>query len=121
MKTIEEKSLMLAELMGWKIITPTNKNIINSRRVPTIMETGGMRGLPLMPYKKSPTGLAQAAAIFFKFPKVMTRFVSADCDEGGFNGFVIMNYEHYQASDEDVPTQSNILDEILRMNGKEID
>ena len=57
-------------------------------------------------------GRAQFAAILLRFPKVMERFVEA--------------YEvEYEAIEIEIineqPTQANILDEILRMNGKEID
>jgi len=69
------------------------------------------------PYSESINGLAQFAAILLKFPEVMCSLVPItyfDADEDERKSLrKTMNYNG--------PTQANILDEILRMNGVEID
>jgi len=118
-----EKSLKLAELMGWKAYYAT-------------YETDSMvwDGSPefdctqyvLEPYEKSQEGLAQFAAIFLKHPDVMERFV---CTDGHTDASTVPDERYaryggdYQGylTDERKPTQENILDEILRMNGETLD
>jgi len=107
-----EKSLKLAELMGWEvseigwiIIHPTWQDYELNE---------GYSGEFLHPYKKSMEGLAQFAAILLKFPEFIGDISSKyactckaeDCPKW---------MDGYR------PTQSNILDEILRMNGDKDD
>ena len=62
------------------------------------------------PYNDTDRGLAQFAAIMLKFfPVVMTRLSFVECI---VNGSCMQNMSQPIA-----PTQANILDEILRMNG----
>ena len=95
-----EKSLKLAKLMG------LSYNIIDCKDgymtiEPTCdhirRESGDV--VQYTPYESDEEGLAQFAAILLKFPEVM-EFST----EWTYNK----------------PTQANILDEILRMNGVEI-
>ena len=86
MKTIEERSLMLARLMGRSAY---NQNM-NSWR----------------PYSDGTIGRAQFAGILLRFPEVM--------DE-------ILNHPEKGKRFTIDPTQANILDAILRMNGYDID
>jgi len=104
----QEKSLKLAELMGWEIETYYGD-------APYICAShfdNKIKHIPLVPYEMSQIGLAQFAAIFFKFREVM-------CNE------CFLSYEAHKGLSyceplEKEPTQANILDEILRMNGVKI-
>lgn len=91
-KTVEEKAFLLAELMGWEVYAVG--------KIYTIAITE-----KLNPYdSKSNEGLSQFAAILLKFPEVM-------------------RYPEYFTDDERnwiKPTQSQILDTILEMNGVEL-
>jgi len=55
----QEKSLALAELMGWK--TAFNGRCLDTEGVPN-----GLQGLALKPYSEVPLGLAQFATILLK-------------------------------------------------------
>ena len=105
-----EKSLKLADLMGWKI-----RDDCLSHRGYHLIETKSYNWLHhsyLSPYSDSEESLAQFAAILLKFPEVMIRFVDdATSGEGTFG----KEYYGY-----DKPTQANILNEILVMNGVKI-
>ena len=92
----QEKSLELAELMGWKLVTIFGDADWHIVREPAFLNNDKFPVLE--PYAYDADGLAQFAAILLKFPEVFEDFM----------------YEF-------IPTQSNILDEILRMNGVEID
>ena len=102
--SVQDKSLLLAELMGWAI----GANINTSQRtvITGIARVGGI----LRPYDGDGHGLAQFAAILLKFPEVFYHDKLERWD-----------YYHDCANVEHIePTQANILDEILRMNGVEI-
>jgi len=101
-----EKSLKLAKLMGlsyniidckdgYMTIEPTCDHI---RR-----ESGDV--VQYTPYESDEEGLAQFAAILLKFPEVFPERLESYV---GFEGWIKK------------PTQANILDEILVMNGVEI-
>jgi len=102
----KEKSLELAKLMGWKgyyadfehydFVWDCNPDFDCTQ-------------YKLEPYEKSEEGLAQFAAILLKFPEVF------EYAEGG--GY-LKPTEH--GGCDIAPTQENILDEILRMNGVKI-
>jgi hypothetical protein len=106
----EQKSLKLAELMKWFIFESQHGDY-------RIQKTGDvLRTETLEPYcKDSNTGLAQFAAILLKFPEMMEEYCQ------GIKGHGFMRWSE---SDKDFvwlpPTQANILDEILRMNGVDI-
>jgi len=93
--TEQEKSLKLAELMGWSIFE--GKRFLHT-------------GEELEPYADTRSGLAQFAAILLKFPEAMTSY-GMKCD-----GSVYL----CDSPDDCPPTQTNILDEILRMNGVDV-
>jgi len=93
-----EKSLKLAELMGWVVFTYSPPFI----RFQTSI---GKKLMILDPYGDTPDGLAQFAAIPLKFPEVMKR----------------LKQDIFTGQSWDIePTQANILDEILRMNGVDV-
>jgi len=89
----EEKALKLADLMGWKIEIDDEGIAYTDTTL-------------LQPYADSETGKAQFASILLKFPEVM----NMNPKEGYFGGI-----DHLFE-----PTQANILDEVLRLNGVEI-
>jgi len=100
--TEQEKSLKLAELMGWDVGNDSQ----TGRLVVTIRH--GMSGWFLEPYAGDTTGgLAQFAAILLKFPEVMKRIYWYDDA-----------IQH--CVDTIPPTQTNILDEVLAMHGVDI-
>jgi len=67
---IQEKSLALAELMGWKIVEAEHSDL-----APRFTDYGEMFNVAtLAPYVDSFGGKAQFAAILLEFPKVMMRF-----------------------------------------------
>jgi hypothetical protein len=124
----QKKSLALAELMGWEI-RPSH---IHPDLADEIVDYGELFEIAtLAPYVVTPNGLAQFAAILLKFPEVMDNFFKVDGEKQhgivAFNGQfwvrcegeIEENYEHF--TDESAhPTQANLLDEILRMNGIKI-
>ncbi len=87
----KEKSLKLAELMGWKL---KERKIAGLMVVHEIVNDEPLRFHKafLEPYDFDVNGLAQFAAILLKFPGVMWDW-------------------------EKEPTQANILDAVLRMEG----
>jgi len=89
----QEKSLKLAEL------------------VPEF--SCGFRKSQWNPYARGMAGLAQAHYILLKFPEVMTQTVEVE-------RFGEMENECMWDLVQHKPTQANILDEILRMNGIEV-
>jgi len=98
----KEKSLKLAELMGWKLHLGTDYEYWSGMD----KDLGGIGNYhcqSLDPY----TSLAQFAAILLKFPEVMDRSTHPE-----IMGGTGLPFE---------PTQANILDEILRMKGVEVD
>ena len=102
-----EKSLKLAELMGWKLHLGTDYEYWSGMA----KDLGGISNYDcqsLHPY----TNLAQFAAIFLKFRDVMYNpcFESYDTHKG----------LSYSEPIDKEPTQANILDEILAMSGVEI-
>lgn len=107
--TVEEKSLALAELMGWKIS-------VFDREAPYV-DTPFRNYSDLAMYEDSERGLAQFAAILLKFPEVMELSFSYYEDEGW------LEYDDNEKAwvHYDKPTQSTILDEILRINGYEVE
>jgi len=104
----QEKSLKLAELMGWE----TGFDELMGWQ----WNKGGV-GECLRPYETDILGLSQFAAILLKFREVMLHFkwryrpIVLDA-ESKVRAKKIWNMQ---------PTQTNILNEILRMNNYEID
>jgi len=96
----QEKSLKLAELMGWK----PKWNNMACEGVPKIFDYGFLE-----PYASGNNGRAQFAAILLKFPEVMGR-----------HDLYMWNHPNGAAIGATEPTQANILDEILRMNGVDV-
>ena len=94
-----DKSIKLAELMGWDVFLNCNDKLV--------ME-GELELQLVNPYSDNDCGKAQFTDILMKFPEIIIAFTNnftcdccaADCP--------IWTKE---------PTQENILDEILRMNG----
>lgn len=107
----QEKSLALAKLMGWR----TQGCIcwlpyeVKAAYRPYGSESNTAE---VQPYKDNEVGLAQFAAILLKFPEVMHEL--SGYDDHPEHGGVGENFFN------EPPTQANILDEILRMNGVEI-
>jgi len=102
--THKEKSLELAKLMGWYVhVYDTHVNF----------ESAIFEGV-LQPYEKNEYGLAQFAAILLKFPEVIFRQADiTSIDTGKDIGFD-SRWHYYDFN------QTEILDEILRMNGVEL-
>jgi len=99
----QEKSLKLAELMGWEL--DYNK-LWDEWHVLNLFPRGHIATI-LQPYANSEQGHAQFATILLKFPEVFSTF---DCR-------ITSNPKNVMWLNGEKPTQSNILDEILRMNG----
>ena len=101
-----EKSLELAKLMLWQKASWNNSGVVDSdaETEPYLFCSQELGPLMLNPYHPV-DGLAQFAAILLKFPEVLY-----EPDSYG-----VLWGAHVE------PTQANILDEILRMNGVEID
>ena len=95
--TEQEKSLKLSELMGWRLYENEGKFFTHDMGC-------------LCPYNELPrgSGRAQFAAILLRFPEVMARFVG------------VKNEYEITMLPWNEPTQANILDEILRMNGVDV-
>jgi len=100
----QEKSLKLAELMGWEVISVRDMRMYNPFCT-------GTADIEL--YNETTRGLAQFAAILLRFPEVMRRFDHVGPYGDGTGGI--------QTADGLPPTHTNILDEILRMNGVDVD
>jgi len=100
-----EKSLKLAELMGWDVVRRPQRD----ERV-IISDYGRNLGgnVTLCPYRNTVSGCSQFALILLRFPEVMNEVKDMS-----------MSSETYGIGVE--PTQANILDEILRMNDVNID
>ena len=105
-----DKSLKLAELMGWTVQDSSlGYHYITSK---------AFNACVLAPYDENEEaiGRCQFAAILLKFPEVMLRFkwryrpIVLDA-ESKARAKKIWNIQ---------PTQANILDEILRMNGVDV-
>jgi len=94
----EEKSLELSKLMGWECSEMHKLFYIES--------DDEFTDCILCPYEGCYNGLAQFAAILLKFPEVF------EYAEGG--GY-LKPTEH--GGCDIAPTQENILDEILKING----
>ena len=99
----QEKSLKLAELMGWPMWSLRPKDMLDTELIKGF-------GAHLCPYKETKHGLAQFAAILLRFPEVMAKIIVVDTSSDG-DDFVKLRIK---------PTQANILDEILKLNGVEI-
>ena len=84
----QDKSLELAKLMGWRA-------------------GDNMGQTHLQPYDNSIIGLAQFATILLKFPEVLSQY---DCR-------VLHNPRNTMWKDGVKPSQENMLDAILKMNG----
>jgi hypothetical protein len=113
--TEQEKSLKLAELMGWRLRQRDCSDHYSTRGIAsnykyTVLFPGVRMCPDLQPYEGNQHGLAQFAAILLKFPEAMTSY-GMKCD-----GSVYL----CDSPDDCPPTQSNILDEILRMNGVDV-
>jgi len=91
----QDKSIALAKLMGWDVHIYDTQ--IHFKGV-------GIDGV-LQPYDEREYGRAQFATLLLTFPDVLLVFQLAK--EGG-----VGEWEYLLK-----PTQENILDEILRMNG----
>ena len=104
-----DKSLKLAELMGWKI-TDGEGQYKGSPCVKVWPDRLWSR--LLCPYEESEDGYTQAHAILLKFPEVMVR-VFPHVPVFDRNN----NFKELQINEDFEPTQENLLDEILRMNG----
>ena len=100
----QEKSVKLAELMGWDEFKHTGAYVVFSEY--ELSE--------LKPYCTDVQGLAQFAAILLKFPEVIFRQADiTSIDTGKDIGFD-SRWHYYDFN------QTEILDEILRMNGVEL-
>jgi len=98
------KSLKLAELMGWS----RTDNRHAGEMIETKWHCGTNIYCDIYPYEPHLFGRAQFADILLEFPQVMD---SAEWNfDGGDRGL----------KDYGAKNQTNILDEILRMNGVEI-
>jgi len=93
----QEKSLKLAELMGWVYLSNGD-----------YWRTADTAEASLCPYDDDTIGRNQFAAILLKFPEVIFNFAMKGDSK----------YKEWNKKDE--PTQKNILDEILRMNGVDV-
>jgi len=91
--SVEEKSLMLANLMGWEP-DHDDPNYYWVKEFPVM----------LCMYEDNPEGLAQFAAILLKFPESVSGY-ARKCERADFSGWF-----------GDSSTQENLLDEILQMN-----
>jgi len=98
--TKKGKSLLLAKLMKWKLFKDI---MIDDPKAPGY-------GQRLQPYLDTTAGLAQFAAILLAFPEVMTTTVTRIV-HGEEEEICKWDLEAYK------PTQANLLDEIVRMNG----
>lgn len=107
-----EKSLKLAELMGWKVET------VEEWHWPqfiSVVPYGCSSTNSLRPYDESPDGRAQFAAILLRFPEVFESFVEQSVEGTNIDG--TEQCADFWPNGE--PTQANLLDAILRMNGIE--
>ena len=102
--SVSEKSLKLAELMGWT----TQDSSLGYHYI----TSKAFNACVLAPYTEGEEniGRCQFAAILLKFPEVMNNSNLVWWD----------SYNDCQNEDYVEPTQANILDEILRMNGVEL-
>jgi len=108
-----QKSLALADLMGWEINHAANASEHISVRTDYAVSIDSQQtSYWLQPYERTAVGLVQFAAILLKFPRVICRFTEGDLD--GFTSLLFDDGYH----DKLEPTQANFLDEILRMQGK---
>jgi len=106
---IKDKGIALSKLMGWDVVTLTGDSDWYVVREAILK----LDEYPVLePYSPRGEGLAQFAAILLQFPDVFAEFdknkygwEQRDC-EGNWN-----------VGDEYKPTQENILDEILKLNG----
>ena len=112
-----EKSLELAELMPELNVRPHYKNEtrLYTHELHNIAEDNepeDMKMCPVQyfnPYSDDIFGRAQFASILLKFPEVMGR-----------HDLYMWNHPNGAAIGATEPTQANILDEILRMNGVDV-
>ena len=110
MKSIEEKSLLLAELMGWKI-THDPDWVWPQMHEPYVHHS-------LRPYEECENGRAQFAAILLRFKEVITRFrLYTNEDRHIFDQWQRLNMQTEMWENiKSGPTQSDFLDEILAMH-----
>jgi len=101
----QEKSIKLAKLMGWDMSDVLGKDYITT----SMGQPEFLAQMCLRPYGSMPNDLAQFAAILLKFPEVMWSL--------GSNPEGLLNIPTQWFNK---PTQSNILDEILKLNGVKI-
>ena len=104
-----KKSLKLAEMMGWGVIY-TN----GYPKVDPAFNSDFAGYLYLQPYESDTDGLAQFAAILLKFREVIPRICRNKWHKQGMQNVCRIELRDVE------PTQANILDEILVMNGVEI-
>ena len=105
----EQKSLKLAELMGWSVKQHKIRTILGKDRVDfsldfDVNDEPFDSDMWMQPYANSKDGLAQFAAILLRFIEVMGTIDSTQLPA-------------ISPLWDRKPTQANILDEILRMNG----
>jgi len=102
------KSSALAKVMGWDLSTYGTKLPEHMRE--ERIQVAPFDDMVLDPYSTEPNGLAQFAAISLKFPEVLNMY---SCK-------VTNNPRSPIWKDGNKPTQENMLDEILKMNGIKI-
>ncbi len=95
----EQKTLILADLMGWNVVLSEAKD-----------EYHQFNNVDLRPYDFCDEGLSQFAEIILKFPSYVDKF-HTETKTGMTSAFFDGWYQN------NAPTQVNILDEILIING----
>ena len=108
--TEQEKNAVFVELMNWRRRRP---GFDCYRDPPYITSNGIPIGNKVCPYADDDEGLLQFAVILLQFPEVITKFVVPEVDGSG-------NVVGCKLSDDQAFNQKNVLDEILRMNEREM-
>ena len=121
MKTIEEKSRMLAELRGvYRGSKFGLHDTISTNGLEWMSEANTFEGWKgwWEPYSDNDRGLAQFAAILFRFKEVITRFrLYTNEDRHIFDQWQRLNMQTEMWENiKSGPTQSDFLDEILAMH-----
>jgi len=103
----QEKSLALAKLMKWKPYLWNGIYVIDKGGIPTRGKyISGYSRENLCPYSPNKEGRAQFAAILLEFPEAMCEMIVPD---GAL--YLKLRFKDTES------TQSNFLDEVLRLNG----
>jgi len=97
--SIEEKTEMLADLMGWELIESNQGGYWRDKNTGYRLT---LIAYQFTPYSSNMEGLAQFAAILLRFSYVLERFTK--------------EFPSGKWMLEKEPTQERILDEILKMN-----